>query len=74
MMNCNQVEVVTIIYYCDSALELKHQVYTFDKSASGRVIIPDEVKNNKTIVAVCSGDVEILNKLGERILPNENIA
>lgn len=72
-MSRNEVEVVTIIYYCDSALELKHQVCTFEKSAAGRVIIPESLKKDKTIVAVCNGDVEIINKLGERILPNEKI-
>jgi uncharacterized protein (TIGR02922 family) len=73
-MSCNVIKVVTIIYYCDSALELKHQVCTFDKSESGRVLIPEDLKKDKTIVAVCNGDVEIINKLGERILPTENIA
>lgn len=73
-MCSNEVELITIIYYCDSALELKHQVFSLDKSESGRVIIPEELKKDKTIVAVCNGDVEIINKLGERILPAENIA
>ncbi|MEW6990196.1 TIGR02922 family protein [Colwelliaceae bacterium 6441] len=73
-MSCNQIQVVTIIYYCDSSLELKHQVCTFTQSESGRVIIPEEFRKNKSIVAVCNGDVEILNKVGERILPSEFVA
>lgn len=68
-MSYNEIEVVTIIYYCDSELELKHQVCKIEKSELGRVVIPEELKKNKTIVAVCNGDVEIINKLGERILP-----
>jgi uncharacterized protein (TIGR02922 family) len=68
-MSCN--EIITIIYYCDSELELKHQVCEVEKSEIGRVVIPEELKKNKTIVAVCNGDVEIINKLGERILPAE---
>ena len=54
-MSCNEVEVVTIIYYCDPALELKHQVCSVIKSESGRVIIPEELKKDKTIVSVCNG-------------------
>lgn len=48
-MSCNEVEMVTIIYYCDSALELKHQVCGVKKSESGRVIIPEELKKDKTL-------------------------
>lgn len=73
-MSCSQSETVTIIYYCDSSLELKHQICTFEKSDNGRVVIPEAFRKNKSIVAVCRGEVEILNKVGERILPSENVA
>ena len=67
-------EVITIIYYCDSSLELKHQVITTEKKCDGRVIIPEEFKTNKSIVAVCHGDIKILNKVGDRILATEFVA
>jgi len=59
---------VTIIYYCDDGLELHHKVKTFDQNAEGRVIIPSEFKERKSIIAVCDGEVDILNKIGDRIM------
>jgi uncharacterized protein (TIGR02922 family) len=59
---------VTIIYYCDDGLELHHQVKTFEQNEDGRVIIPQEFKDGKSIIAVCDGEVVILNKIGDRIL------
>lgn len=72
-MSNSHEEVITIIYYCDSSLKLKHHICAVKKSKSGRVIIPDEFKQDKTIVAVCNGEVDIMNKVGERILPSESI-
>lgn len=65
---------VTVIYYSDTSLELLHEVQTFVKKANGRVVIPSAFKNGKSIVAVCEGKIEILNKIGERILPNYDVA
>jgi len=48
-------------------LELLHEVKTYPKSESGRVIIPQDFKEGKSIVAVCLGEISIINKLGERI-------
>ena len=59
---------VTIIYYCDSSLELKHEVLTLTQNSAGRVIISDNFKKNKSIVAVCDGEINILNKIGDRII------
>jgi len=59
---------VTIIYYCDDGLELHHKVKTFDQNAEGRVIIPQDFKERKSIIAVCDGEVDILNKMGDRIM------
>ncbi|OUR59514.1 TIGR02922 family protein [Colwellia sp. 39_35_sub15_T18] len=65
---------VTIIYYCDDGLELHHKVKTFDKNEDGRVIIPQDFKDGKSIIAVCDGEVEILNKVGDRILSVNYVA
>jgi uncharacterized protein (TIGR02922 family) len=59
---------VTIIYYQNDGLELHHKVKVFDQNEDGRVVIPQEFKEEKSIIAVCDGEVEILNKVGDRIL------
>jgi len=73
-MSSNQKELVTIIYYCDSSVELKHQTCLLEKSESGRVVISKELKQGKSIIAVCKGDIEILNKTGDRILSASFVA
>lgn len=60
---------VTIIYYENASLELMHQVVSFPQNKQGRVIIPEIFKADRSIIAVCDGDVTILNKMGDRILP-----
>ena len=65
---------VTIIYYCDDGLELHHKAKTFDQNDEGRVIIPQAFKEGKSIIAVCDGEIEILNKVGDRILSVNYVA
>lgn len=60
--------IVTIIYYRDDGLELHHEVNTFEQNDDGRVVIPKAFKEGKSIIAVCDGEIEILNKIGDRIL------
>ena len=69
----NEKEVVTIIYYCDSSLELKHQTCNLIKTDSDRIVIPNELKKNKSIIAVCRGEIDILNKVGDRIIGVDSI-
>ncbi len=59
---------VTIIYYHVESLELLHEVKSFPKNHQGRVVIPDEFKEGKSIIAVCQGEITILNKVGDRIM------
>mgnify|MGYP000152549889 FL=1 len=59
---------VTIIYYNENCLELQHEVKMYPKNESGRVIIPQEFKEDKSIVAVCLGEITIINKIGDRIM------
>ncbi|MBA6363116.1 TIGR02922 family protein [Colwellia sp. BRX8-4] len=66
MTNTN-LRTVTIIYYIEDSLELMHFVGKFAENASGRVIIPEKFKEDKSIVAVCDGEITILNKVGDRI-------
>ena len=62
---------VTIIYYDEQSLELQDEVKSFPQQEGGRVALPLEYRKGKNIVAICEGNVNILNKIGERILPNE---
>lgn len=68
-MSDDNEKKVTVIYYCDYSLELLHQVKSFPVSESGRIILSDEFKQGKSIVAVCDGEIDILNKTGDRTLP-----
>lgn len=65
---------VTVIYYIEGSLELKHDVHMFYQNENGRVVIPESFKEDKSIIAVCDGEIEILNKVGERILSVEYVA
>lgn len=65
---------VTIIYYRDDGLELHHKVKVFEQNEEGRVIIPPAFKDGKSIIAVCDGEIEILNKIGDRILSVNYVA
>lgn len=59
---------VTIIYYDDGSLELKHQVEDYPRNGAGRVVIPAEFKEGKSIIAVCLGEITIINKVGDRVI------
>ena len=72
-MTDTQRRTVTIIYYTEGSLELKHDVKTFEENINGRVIIPNDFKVDKSIIAVCDGEIEILNKVGERIISVEYV-
>jgi len=59
---------VTIIYYHDESLELLHEIKLFPNNQHGRIVIPKAFKEGKSIIAVCKGEIQILNKVGDRIL------
>ena len=65
----NHIIKVTILYYDDLSLQLQHEILSVKQQGCGRVVIPRDFKLNKSILAVCEGEVNILNKFGERILP-----
>jgi uncharacterized protein (TIGR02922 family) len=67
-MNTKELTKVTIIYYEDHSLELKHDLKLYPKNTSGRVIIPPSYKEGKSIIAVCLGEITIMNKVGDRII------
>ncbi|NQZ82894.1 MAG: TIGR02922 family protein [Colwellia sp.] len=67
-MNTKELTKVTIIYYEDHSLELMHDIKSYTKNATGRVIIPASYKEGKSIIAVCLGEITIMNKVGDRII------
>ncbi|WP_440874461.1 TIGR02922 family protein [Thalassotalea sp. PLHSN55] len=69
-----KVREVTVIYYHEASLELQHQIATFPENDQGRVVISSEFRQGKSIVAVCDGQVDILNKIGDRILSIDYVA
>jgi len=67
-VSSNILTTVTIIYYNENCLELNHTVKEYPKNESGRVVIPQDFKEGKSIVAVCLGEITILNKIGDRVM------
>ena len=57
----------TVIYCADDSLEIQHEAKQFSVRENGRIVIPDSFKDGKIIIAVCEGDVSVLNKLGDRL-------
>ncbi|TWX68154.1 TIGR02922 family protein [Colwellia sp. C1TZA3] len=59
--------LITIIFYSDTTLKLMHEVHSFPESKTGRVVIPESFKVDKSIIAVCDGAVAIIDKFGDRM-------
>ncbi|ALO33969.1 hypothetical protein CMT41_03930 [Colwellia sp. MT41] len=59
---------VTVIYCCDDDLAMYRKTQTFNLNAYGDMIIPQEFKRGKTIVAVCDGDVNVINSVGDKLV------
>jgi uncharacterized protein (TIGR02922 family) len=62
----NDLTRVTIIYYDNKSCKLLNEVSSFTRTQGGRVVISEEFKKDKSIVAVCLGEVKILDTLVER--------
>ncbi|MDN3652034.1 TIGR02922 family protein [Thalassotalea ponticola] len=58
---------VTVIYYETVSLELLHEVVDFEVNEQGAVIVPPEYQQEKSIIAVYEGELNIINKVGERV-------
>ncbi len=58
---------VTVIYCCDEDLAMYRKTQFFDLNAFGDMIIPQEFKQGKTIVAVCDGEINVLNSIGDTL-------
>ncbi|MFT5298418.1 MAG: hypothetical protein ACI9YH_004466 [Colwellia sp.] len=69
-----QEKLVTVIYYRDTSLELLHKIQSFLQCPKGRVVIPETFRRGKSIIAVCEGEINIMNKIGDRILGVDQVA
>lgn len=67
-------QTITVLYYpAELAIKpLAEVLYDLEVGVSGRVIIPMEYKEDKIIVAVFKGEVELLNALGDRVASEFN--
>jgi len=59
---------VTVIYCCDDELEMYRKTQSFNINAYGDMIIPQDFKRGKTIVAVCEGEVDVINSVGDKLV------
>lgn len=66
MKKVSNLKEVTIIFYDGNSLELKHETKYFPQIDNGRVNIPNKYRNGKSIIAICEGVVNVLNKMGDR--------
>ncbi|MBR9728458.1 TIGR02922 family protein [Shewanella intestini] len=67
---------VTVLFYdAPVGLEMHNAVLRGLKiSDSGRVMIPDDFRDGKSIIAVLDGECRILNSLGERVYSQKLVA
>jgi uncharacterized protein (TIGR02922 family) len=59
---------VTVIYCCDDDLSLYRKTRSFNLNAYGDMIIPQDFKRGKTIVAVCDGEINVINSIGDKLV------
>ncbi len=69
-----KLQTVTILYYCESSLVMKHQICQFMRNKDGRVRIPASFKLGKSIIAVCEGAINVLNVIGERAMSTKHLS
>ncbi|GGA78796.1 TIGR02922 family protein [Neiella marina] len=65
------MKTVTVLYYTNSDLRLSDSILELDVRTNGRVVIPADFKQGKQIIAVLEGECKLLNRLGERIVPQD---
>jgi uncharacterized protein (TIGR02922 family) len=65
---CEAKRKVTVIYCCDKDLALYRKTQSFNLNAYGDMIIPQNFKRGKTIVAVCEGEIDVINSVGDKLV------
>ena len=61
---------ITVIYCCDTALEIFRETMDVNNDAYGDMVIPKDFRSGKTIVAVCEGEINILNSINNKLVAN----
>ncbi|GIU50739.1 MULTISPECIES: TIGR02922 family protein [Shewanella] len=70
----NKATVTVLFYEAPVGLLMKNIVLTgLDVSETGRVMLPNEFRVGKSIIAVLDGECKILNSLGERVYAQKNL-
>ncbi len=65
---CEAKRTVTVIYCCDEDLALYRKTESFSLNVYGDMVIPRDFKRGKTIVAVCEGEVDVINCVGDKLI------
>ena len=66
-MSSPKTNKVTVMYYLNGSLELQHETLSLEVSTSGRAVLDQDFKRGKSILAVYAGEVDVLNKMGDRL-------
>jgi uncharacterized protein (TIGR02922 family) len=65
---CETKRTVTVIYCCDKDLSMYRKTQSFKLNAYGDMIIPQDFKRGKTIVAVCEGEIDVINSVDDKLV------
>tara|TARA_B110000881_G_C18082703_1_gene274354 strand:+ start:173 stop:382 length:210 start_codon:yes stop_codon:yes gene_type:complete len=65
---CKSNRKITVIYCCDNKLELYRETMNANDNSHGKTVIPEDFSDGKTIVAICEGDVNILNSINDKLV------
>ncbi|WP_028117090.1 TIGR02922 family protein [Ferrimonas senticii] len=58
---------ISVLYYDENSLVMEKALLRDLKlGPSGRVVLPEQFRQGKSIIAVLGGNVEVLNLVGER--------
>ncbi|WP_076542634.1 TIGR02922 family protein [Shewanella sp. UCD-KL21] len=70
----NKATVTVLFYDAPAGLSMNNTVLKgLNVSAAGRVILPDEFREGKSIIAVLDGECTVLNTLGERVYSQQKL-
>jgi uncharacterized protein (TIGR02922 family) len=70
LIMCEANRKITVIYCCDDELELYRETMDVNNNAYGDMVIPKDFRSGKTIVAVCEGEINILNSIDNKLVAN----
>lgn len=66
-MHTPTLTTVTILFYeASNPVSVLHEVLHVPSNTDNRVVIPQEYKEGRLIIAVLKGEVSVLNTMGQR--------